>query len=84
MLQCGHFNAKRKEKHTRQRPISHVSYLWKQCYDCGEIVPVYESKIVSKLQDFVEICDNPFDAGKSLIRLDSKVKGTYFKNKCNT
>ena len=81
---CGLFNAKRKGKHTRPRPIPRVRYSWKQCHDCGEIVPIFESKKECKLQDFVEICDNPFDAGKSLIGLDSKVKRTYFKNKCNT
>jgi hypothetical protein len=78
-VQCcnyGLFNAKRKGKHTRPRPIPHVGDLWKQCHDWGEIVPVYESKKECKLQDFVEICDNPFDAGKSFKGLDSKVKGT--------
>lgn len=35
--------------------------LWKQCHECGTIVPVYEAKKESRLVDFVETSDNPFD-----------------------
>jgi len=45
---------------------------WKQCHNCGQIVPIYEAKKESKLQDFVETSDNPFDSGKSITGLGNK------------
>ena len=36
---------------------------WRQCHICGLIVPIYEHKKESKLKDFVETSDNPFDSG---------------------
>lgn len=37
--------------------------LFKQCPDCGTIVPVYELKHESKLEPFVEPISNSFDIG---------------------
>jgi len=55
---------------------------WKQCHNCGQIVPIYEAKKESKLQDFVETSDNPFDSGKSITGLgNKKPKNTYQKER---
>ena len=54
---------------------------WCQCLSCGHIYPIYEAKIESKLQDFVETSSNPFDTGKSIVGLDNKVKKTRFQKK---
>ena len=35
---------------------------FRQCYLCGDIVPLYNVKYESKIGDFVETIDNPFDA----------------------
>jgi len=35
---------------------------FRQCYHCGDIVPLYEVKTESKIEDFVETIDNPFDS----------------------
>jgi hypothetical protein len=40
------------------------SERWKQCHECGHIVPIYELKRESRLKDIVEPSDNPFDQGK--------------------
>jgi len=34
---------------------------FRQCYHCGDIVPLYEVKTESKIEDFVEPIYNPFD-----------------------
>lgn len=53
--------------------------LWKQCHDCGTIVPIYEAKKESKLQDFVRTSSNPFDQGKSITGSGNKVIKTPFQ-----
>jgi hypothetical protein len=45
---------------------------WRQCTGCGMIFPIYETKIESKVQDFVETSDNPFDQGKTILGNDNK------------
>jgi hypothetical protein len=45
---------------------------WRQYWECHEIVPIYELKKESKLKDFVDTTDNPFDAGKSIVGLGNK------------
>lgn len=35
---------------------------FRQCFHCGDIVPLYNVKYESKIGDFVETIDNPFDA----------------------
>ncbi len=35
---------------------------FRQCYHCGDIVPIYNVKYESKIEDFVDTIDNPFDA----------------------
>jgi len=34
---------------------------FRQCYNCGDVVPVYEVKLEPKIEDFVETTDDPFD-----------------------
>ena len=63
-------------------PIPHDHELWKQCHTCGQIVPIYETKRESKLQDFVEVSDNPFDSGQSITGLrNKKPKSSYEKQR---
>jgi hypothetical protein len=45
---------------------------WCQCIKCGHIYPKHQTKIESKLQDFVETSSNPFDVGKHIIGLGNK------------
>ncbi|MGI0021981.1 MAG: hypothetical protein ACRD9Q_03870 [Nitrososphaeraceae archaeon] len=51
---------------------------WKQCHNCGQIVPIYAAKKESKLQDFVELSSNPFEQDKSILGLgNKKPKSSY-------
>ena len=34
---------------------------FRQCYRCGDIVPMYNVKYEAKIEDFVQTIDNPFD-----------------------
>ena len=34
---------------------------FRQCYNCGDTVPIYEVKKEAKISDFVETSDDPFD-----------------------
>jgi len=34
---------------------------FRQCYHCGDIVPLYKVKTEPKIEDFVPTIDNPFD-----------------------
>jgi len=58
-----------------------ISLFWKQRHDGGEIVPIYEAKKESKLQDFVLISYNPFDAGKTIEGIGNKNQKTEIKSK---
>jgi hypothetical protein len=53
--------------------------LWKHCHDCGTIVPIYDAKKESKLQDFVGTSSNPFDQGKSITGIGNKLIKTPFQ-----
>ena len=46
---------------------------------CGQVVPVYETKKESKLQDFVEVSDNPFNAVQSITGLGNKRPKTSYQ-----
>lgn len=45
-----------------QIPIDHDQY--KQCHECGLIVPIYELQKESEIKDVVETVDNPLDVAK--------------------
>jgi len=51
-------------------PSDHENYL--QCHECGSIVPVHETEKEATLKDIVSTTDNPFDAGKSFLGIDSR------------
>ena len=51
-------------------PVDHDQ--WKQCHECGSIVPIYEIEKESSIKDVVETTDNPFDIGKSFFGIDSR------------
>lgn len=52
--------------------IPHDHDKWKQCHECGTIVPIYEVKKESRLVDFVETSDNPFDDVGTIIGLGNR------------
>ena len=51
-------------------PVDHEN--WKQCNECGLIVPVYELEKESSIKDVVETTDNSFDIGTSFLGIDSR------------
>lgn len=59
--------------------IPHDYDLWKQCHDCGQLVPIYEVKKEAKLQDFVETSENPFDQGKTIVGLGNRGKKNKYQ-----
>ena len=54
-------------------------YDFVQCYECGEIVPIYEAKKQSKLTDFVETSSNPFDQAHVITGLGNKKSKSPFQ-----
>lgn len=50
----------------------HERENWRQCHDCGTIIPIYETKKESKLQDFIQISNNPFDPGQTVTGIGNK------------
>jgi hypothetical protein len=63
---------------------------FRQCFHCGDIVPIYNVKYESKIEDFVQPIDNPFDSnpgnmegftpGRDRLKL-SKSKSIYKRKK---
>jgi hypothetical protein len=51
-------------------PVDHDQ--WRQCHECGSIVPIYELEKEATIKDVVETIDNPFDTGKSFLGVDSR------------
>jgi hypothetical protein len=51
-------------------PVDHDQF--RQCHECGAIVPVYELQKESSIKDVVETTDNPFDIGKDFLGIDSR------------
>lgn len=51
-------------------PVDHDQF--RQCLDCGLIVPIYELERESKIQDVVSVSDNPFEDGKLFLGIDSR------------
>ena len=58
--------------HNEPIPVDHENY--RQCHNCGLIVPVYELEKESSIKDVVETIDNPFDQGKDFLGIDSRKK----------
>ena len=51
-------------------PVDHDQF--RQCHECGTIVPVYEIEKEGSIKDVVETTDNPFDSGKMFLGIDSR------------
>jgi hypothetical protein len=51
-------------------PLDHDQ--WRQCNECGLIVPIYELQKESQIKDVVETIDNPFDIGTSFLGIDKR------------
>ena len=51
-------------------PIDHDQ--WRQCHECGTIVPIYEIEKEATIKDVVETSDNPFDIGTSFLGIDKR------------
>ena len=44
-----------------------------QCYSCGNIFPIYETFTDSKIRDFLETTDNPFEGNEpTFLSIDSR------------
>ena len=54
---------------------------WKQCHECGTLVPSHELKNEWQLSGIVELTDNPFDRGEVIMGLDKRKKGKTKKRK---
>ena len=53
-----------------QIPIDHEN--WKQCHECGLIVPVYELEKEATIKDVIATTENPFDSGKDFLGIDNR------------
>jgi hypothetical protein len=51
-------------------PVDHDQ--WRQCHECGLMIPVYELEKEASIKDVVETVDNPFDIGTSFLGIDSR------------
>ena len=56
------------------------------CYECGNTFPVWSAKFESKIKDFVETTDNPFDGNESIFlstdsRREQRRKGKKHKSR---
>jgi hypothetical protein len=55
----------RKKQAFRVEPIPVDHDQFRQCYECGLIVPVYELQKEASIKDIVETVENPFDIAKN-------------------
>lgn len=51
-------------------PVDHDR--WRQCYECGLIVPVYELEKESQIKDVVDTVESPFELGSDFLGVDSR------------
>jgi hypothetical protein len=55
---------------------------FRQCHECGNIVPIYELEKEASIKDVVEIVDNPFDIGKNeFLGIDNRTSVNANKRK---
>lgn len=45
---------------------------FRQCHECGSIVPVYELKKEATIKDVVETLESPFDQSKDFLGIDNR------------
>jgi hypothetical protein len=53
-------------------PIAVDHENWRQCHECGSIVPIYELKKEAMIKDVIEIVESPFDIGTTFLGVDSR------------
>jgi hypothetical protein len=51
-------------------PVDHDQ--WRQCHECGLIVPIYELQKEASIKDVIETVENPFDIGTSFLGIDKR------------
>lgn len=71
-LEYGMYRVLQERVYPPGQPKPRDHELWKQCHNCGQIVPFSEVKQESKLQDFVEISDYPFDQSATILGSGNK------------
>jgi hypothetical protein len=49
--------------------------LWRQCWECWRIYPVYELKYEGKLRGIIERDEHPFSTTPSVVGMENKHKG---------
>jgi len=65
-------------------PIPPDQDQWRQCHECGSIVPIYELEMEPAINDFVETIDNPFDNAKgTMLGIDNRKASRKKKQKPN-
>ena len=74
------FNDKTKEPELIQDPDQDN---FRQCYNCGDVVPLYEVKHEPKISDFVETTDNPFDFNSEGMGVLNETASQAIANKRN-
>jgi hypothetical protein len=67
------------------RPPDYDQFV--QCYECGNVFPIYEGHFESKIKDSLETTDNPFESNESIFlatetrkeqrKKDKKRKGRF-------
>jgi hypothetical protein len=61
-------------------PPDHDS--WRQCHECGSIVPIYELEKEAMIKDVVETVENPFDFAKNeFLGIDNRTSANANKRK---
>jgi hypothetical protein len=53
-------------------PVPEDYEQWRSCIGCGRIIPIYEQKFESEIEDVVESVDNPHDIGLSVLGNENK------------
>ena len=46
--------------------------MFVQCYECGDIFPIYETHFESEIKDSVETIDNPFENESTFLSTESR------------
>ena len=54
--------------------------MFVQCYECGNVFPIYEAHYESEIKDSLETSDNPFESNESVFMSVRKGKK---KNRLN-
>ena len=58
------FKVPLKNRIYQNEPIPSDHDQWRQCHECGLIVPIYELQKEATIKDVIETTENPFDSAK--------------------